>query len=68
MTSITLYSKKDVTDNAKVKEPANWKNYQAYTEDEDKNQAIISTRWVITTSYWGRQNYQSKISSQRLSR
>ena len=62
MTSITLYSKKDVIDNAKVKELADWKNYQVYTENEDKNQAIISTRWVITTKVIG----EDKIIKARL--
>ena len=62
MTSITLYSKKDIIDNAKMKELSNWKNYQVYTEVEDKNQAIISTRWVITTKVIG----EDKIIKARL--
>ena len=42
-------TEKDDIDNTNVKVLANWKNNQVYTEVEDKNQAKISTRWVITT-------------------
>ena len=53
---------KDAIDNAKVKELGNWKNNQVYTEVEDKNQAKISTRWVVTTKVIG----EDKIIKARL--
>ena len=53
---------KDAIDNAKVKELGNWKNNQVYTEVEDKNQAKISTRWVVTAKVIG----EDKIIKARL--
>ena len=53
---------KDAIDNAKVKELGNWKNNQVYTEVEDKNQAKISARWVVTAKVIG----EDKIIKARL--
>ena len=43
-------TEKDVADNTKVKQFANWKNNPVYNEVQDKNQTNISTRWVIKTT------------------
>ena len=47
-------TEKDTINNAKVKELANWKNNQVYTEVEDKNQKKLMDNY--NKSYWRKQN------------